>query len=162
MTLFWIVLLFAAGAGLLLLEFVLPGMVLGIVGVCLLVASAAYGVIQMPEYAVFIIVGELVGTAGVVALGMVLMAHTPAGNLLKLQTAMNAEEGWENMPTDHTLPGKVGVVLTALRPAGSIEVEGRRLDVIADGAFIEQGAAVRVLSVHGNHIVVERLEASAE
>lgn len=161
MTLFWVVLLFAAGAALLLLEFVLPGLVMGLIGVGLIVASMAYGVLYVPEYAVFIVVGEIVGIMGVVALGMWLMTRTNGGGLA-LRTAMNAEEGWQNMATDASLLGQTGVVLTALRPAGVIEVEGRRLDVTSDGTFIEQGATVRVISVNGNYIVVERAAGDVE
>jgi membrane-bound serine protease (ClpP class) len=54
--------------------------------------------------------------------------------------------------------GQSGIVLTPLRPAGTIELEGRRLDVTANGAFIEAGKEVRVLAVNGSFITVERAE----
>ena len=54
------------------------------------------------------------------------------------------------------LVGRVGVALTDLRPAGIVELEDERLDVVTEGAFLPRGTAVRILAVHGNRIVVER------
>ncbi len=56
------------------------------------------------------------------------------------------------------LLGKVGRSLTDLRPAGVIELEGRRLDVITSGDYIARGAQVKVIEIKGNRVVVERLE----
>jgi membrane-bound serine protease (ClpP class) len=72
---------------------------------------------------------------------------------------MSHDAGYVNMPTDETLVGKTGTVITPLRPAGIIEVDGRRLDVTADGAFVASGATVRVISVSGSFITVEKAEA---
>jgi membrane-bound serine protease (ClpP class) len=41
-----------------------------------------------------------------------------------------------------------------LRPAGIATIDGARVDVVSDGAFIEAGAAVVVTRVDGNRIVV--------
>lgn len=156
MTLLWVVLLFFAASLLILLEFVLPGGVLGILGAALLVGGAVYGVVMLPQYALFIIIGEVVGTVFTVMIGMYLLANTKAGSVLKLETTMSTEDGYENMRTDASLIGKTGIVMTALRPAGIIEVEGRRLDVTADGDFIEAGSKVVIVRVNGNFLMVER------
>jgi membrane-bound serine protease (ClpP class) len=52
------------------------------------------------------------------------------------------------------LVGKEGTTITALRPAGAAEIDGRRLDVVTDGVFVEAGRVVRVVSVEGARIVV--------
>ena len=41
-----------------------------------------------------------------------------------------------------------------LRPAGFAEIGGRRVDVVTRGENIESGAAVKVLEVEGNRVVV--------
>lgn len=156
MTLVWVILLFFTGSALLLLEFILPGAILGILGAAILVGGCAYGMIMLPEYALFILLAEVVGTVFTVMAGMFLLARTRAGSALRLETTMSNEDGYENMHTDDTLIGKIGTVVTALRPAGIVEIDGRRLDVTADGAFIEAGAPVIVVSVSGNFLVVER------
>jgi membrane-bound serine protease (ClpP class) len=42
-----------------------------------------------------------------------------------------------------------------LRPAGIADIAGRRLDVVAHGAFIEAGQPIVVAEVLGNRIVVD-------
>jgi membrane-bound serine protease (ClpP class) len=49
-------------------------------------------------------------------------------------------------------------VVTPLRPAGTVEFGTERLQAVSEGAFIEAGAVVRVIEVHGNRIVVEQAE----
>ena len=59
------------------------------------------------------------------------------------------------------LMGKEGVTITALRPAGAAEIDGRRIDVVTDGVFVDAGVAVRVLSVEGARVVVAPVTQSA-
>jgi len=49
--------------------------------------------------------------------------------------------------------GATGVAETDLRPAGRARIDGRHLDVVAEG-FVPPGGAVRVVSVRGNVITV--------
>jgi membrane-bound serine protease (ClpP class) len=51
--------------------------------------------------------------------------------------------------------GEQGVALSALRPAGRAEFGGKLLDVVTEGDFIPKGAAVEVVAVHGNRVVVK-------
>jgi len=55
-----------------------------------------------------------------------------------------------------TLVGHAGVAETALRPTGKALVDGRRYDVVSEGDFVEQGAAIEVVEVTGARIVVRR------
>jgi membrane-bound serine protease (ClpP class) len=54
------------------------------------------------------------------------------------------------------LLGHSGTALTVLRPAGTAKIEGRRVDVIAEGNFIEAGAPITVVRVEGNRVTVRR------
>lgn len=54
--------------------------------------------------------------------------------------------------------GQMGEAVSALRPAGKVKFGSSIVDVVADGAFIEKGANVRVLDVHGNRVVVSAAE----
>lgn len=51
--------------------------------------------------------------------------------------------------------GKTAETLTTLRPAGSISIDGVKLDAVADGGFIEKGKKVEVVRVDGIRIVVK-------
>ncbi len=58
--------------------------------------------------------------------------------------------------------GKTGVAITPLRPAGIAEIEGRRIDVMTAGAFIEKDTDVIVVNAEGMHILVRPYAADAE
>lgn len=53
------------------------------------------------------------------------------------------------------LLGKEGIVLTALRPAGTIKIEDKRIDAVSDGQFIKKGAKVKIIKIEGRRVVVE-------
>jgi membrane-bound ClpP family serine protease len=53
--------------------------------------------------------------------------------------------------------GKEGVALTVLRPAGTCDFNGVRLDVVTEGFFVEKGTKVKVIRVEGRRILVEPL-----
>jgi membrane-bound serine protease (ClpP class) len=55
-----------------------------------------------------------------------------------------------------SLVGRAGVAETALRPTGKAVVDGRRLDVVSEGDFVEEGATIEVIEVAGPRIVVRR------
>jgi membrane-bound serine protease (ClpP class) len=56
------------------------------------------------------------------------------------------------------LVGREGVTLTALRPAGMALIEGRKVDVVTLGDFIEKDAPIRVVDNSGNRVVVRQVE----
>ena len=52
--------------------------------------------------------------------------------------------------------GMEGVAVTALRPAGQIEIGGERVNAASAGEFVEKGAAVLVTGAEGDHYVIRR------
>ncbi|WP_272481760.1 NfeD family protein, partial [Rhodothermus marinus] len=55
------------------------------------------------------------------------------------------------------LVGKRGRAVTPLRPAGVVEIDGRRYDVVASGQFVSAGTPVEVVRVQGSRIEVRPL-----
>ena len=51
--------------------------------------------------------------------------------------------------------GKVGRAVTPLRPSGTGEFDGVRLDVITQGDFIKKDSAIRIFKVERRKIIVE-------
>jgi membrane-bound serine protease (ClpP class) len=47
-----------------------------------------------------------------------------------------------------------GVAITPLRPAGRVQIVDRIVDAVADGAFVEAGEPIRVVSASGFRTVV--------
>ena len=58
--------------------------------------------------------------------------------------------------------GRKGVTHTVLRPAGTAEFDGVKLNVVSDGDFIDAGSAVVVDRVEGSRIVVRALPKEGE
>lgn len=56
------------------------------------------------------------------------------------------------------LVNRTGVAATDLRPAGIMDLDGERIDVVTEGAFVRRGTPLRVIEVAGNRIVVEPVE----
>lgn len=56
------------------------------------------------------------------------------------------------------LVGKEGLTVTALRPAGMAIIDGKKVDVVTLGDFIEKDLPVRVVDISGNRVVVRLAE----
>lgn len=154
----WIILFFVTGMLLVFAEFFLPGMVLGVIGGLLIIISGILGVYAFPDYALFIIIGELICVGLGIVLGFWVLTKTRASNLLTQKHAQLAEAGYVSAVSDASLLNHTGRVLTALRPSGTIVVDNKRVDAVSEGVFIEEGTRVRVMQVHGSRVVVEALE----
>jgi membrane-bound serine protease (ClpP class) len=59
------------------------------------------------------------------------------------------------------LLGELGRAVTPLRPAGRARFGERVIDVVTEGGFIDPGAAVEVIQVAGNRVVVHPAPAAA-
>lgn len=89
-----------------------------------------------------------------------IMPHTPVGRRLilgprddeEVQRQALAEQ--QARDEEQALVGLTGVALTDLRPVGVAQIEGNRVEVLAEGGAISAGAPVRVTSVQGNQIKV--------
>ncbi len=149
------VLLFFLGVLLLLAEiFLIPGFgVAGIGGIAAILASIYFTFGDQALY-----VGSL--AVILVTLGLVLAARylprTRAARALVLDSAIQAEAP----PKDRleALRGARGQALTPLRPAGIAQFGERKVDVVAEGEFIEKGSPVRVVRVEGARVVVRKEE----
>ena len=92
-----------------------------------------------------------------VAAFMPIVSRLPSSKLwnkMVLRTSSREEAGYVSAAQQSELVGKTGEVLTELRPSGTVRIDGRPVDVISEGAFIQKGAQVVVLSVNGSRIVV--------
>ena len=55
------------------------------------------------------------------------------------------------------LIGLEGECVTALRPVGTGDFGGRRLDIVSEGGFIQKGAKVRITAIDGVRIIVKEI-----
>jgi membrane-bound serine protease (ClpP class) len=165
------IVLFVAGLILIALElFVIPGFGLpGIAGIVLVVASlylasTPFAIPTTPIARDFLFRwmlhfgGALVGTAIFAVLAARFLPDIPLFNRLMLSPPDAAAgldaSGTRIRPETHPLVGTRGRALSRLRPAGRAEVDGRKLDVVTEGSFVEVGDEIEVVKVKGNRIVV--------
>ncbi|MEN6340008.1 MAG: NfeD family protein [Clostridiaceae bacterium] len=153
------------GFVLLIIEMFLPG--IGIAGVSGLISLVAVVVMQLgwgnPRVAIYIIAITLL----IVVLGIVwIIRSLQRGKLSKSFLVLNAQSDGASVPevanAKQELLGKSGVTITPLRPSGMAEIEGKRVDVLTAGAFIERGKRVVVIKAEGMHIMVQEETATAE
>lgn len=52
------------------------------------------------------------------------------------------------------LLGQVGRVLTPLRPVGTCDFSGRRVECVAEAGYVQKGATVKVIRVEGTQLTV--------
>ncbi len=145
------------GLLMLLIEMFTPGV--GGPGAVGLLSLLAVIVMQIgwgsPIAATYITAGVLIVI--VIAL-LVVIRSLQKGRLSKsflvLNDAIEAPSTGNDAKTREALLGKLGVTVTALRPAGIAEIDGARIDVVTAGEFLEPQTAVEVTDVQGLYVLV--------
>jgi len=155
------------GLGILLLSveiFAFPGFgVVGALGVMSLLTALALSLLG-PGSTAGVIVGVLTRliTSVLVAVSAALallrfLPRTPFGRKLVLDVGMTAAQGYISAPEDEVkLLGVVGIAVSPLHPSGLALIEGRRIDVISEGGYLDAGVPIVVIRVDGNRVVVSK------
>lgn len=133
---------------------VIPGFgIAGLLGLLLLGAGTVM---------VWVLYGAALGTGSLV-LSIILSAviiwfffKSRASRRLQLEDKILGDSS--SVPSLVHLVGRRGVVTKPLRPSGIAELDGEPYDVVSEGQFIDQGAAVVVVRISTNSIVVETSE----
>lgn len=144
--------LIAAGIFMLGAEIYVPGGILGVLGVLCLVGAIVTGFVISTQFGFLSAALIIIGSAAGLYLWVRMFPKTSAGRRLTLSADGKAFKAAPDDAPD--LAGKVGIAGTALRPGGIAAIDGRRVDVIAAGVWIDAGARIRVSAVHGNRIEV--------
>ena len=146
---------FVIGSGLIIVEAFIPGFgVAGICGVILeIVALRCCWLLHGTVPALLALAGILllIGLAVFLSYRSAMNGRLSKSNLV----LKDAETAADESKPDHWI-GMEGVAVTALRPAGQIEIEGVRLNVASTGEFIEKGSPVLVTGQEGDHYVIRK------
>ncbi len=156
MNAFWMpVLLQLVGVGVIIAEVFLPsGGLLSVVAAGVFGYSLYYVFSEISVAAGMVFVGaDVVLIPVVVVLGLKLLVRSPA----TLNKQLSREAGVSSQPPDFDrYVGCEGTALTDLRPAGMALIDGRRLDVVSRGDYVEKGHPIVVHDVTGNQIIVRK------
>ena len=161
------ILLFIVGVVLLIVEiFIVPGFgIFGISGIILMVAGLFLGLLSDFKFIDCTIISmALVQLAGSFVLSLILiyflskvLPKTQVWNKLILADNIESKSGYTvAKPEYQNLKGKIGKALTDLRPSGTVIIEGKRIDVVTTGEFIEEGSEVIVKREEGSAVFVEK------
>lgn len=145
----------AAALVLIAAEFVLPGMVIGLLGAL----AGIYGLFLASQDSL----GSFIVHAAVLVVGVAveffLFRRLAPGIAARLGLASHAVSGGSAVPDAATfsdLVGREGVALTALAPGGTAEVSGRRVQAASIDGFLDKGTPVVVVEVATGGVTVRR------
>jgi membrane-bound serine protease (ClpP class) len=148
-----IITLLIVGAILMFLETLLPGVITGVVGFLCWVAAVILG---YNEYGVqtgnLILGGVLAGLVVGIFFWLKFFPQSRIAGLFISQRTVG-ELGVEKSE----LVTLTGVAISQLRPSGTAFINGKRVDVITEGALIEKGASIKVVAVEGIRVVVREM-----
>jgi len=130
-----------------------------------ILAMVSTGLIGGSLYLVFTSTSSTAGYLFVVAdiiviplsvfIGFKLLAKSPAA----LKRSLSKEDGVQSQsPELEMYMGLEGIAATDLRPSGVAVIDGKRLDVVSRGEYLERSSNVVVIAVTGNQIIVSKKE----
>lgn len=148
-----VITLILVGLGLLFLEVILPGMIAGIIGFFCLVGGIVYAYMEMD-----LRTGNTVLLFTLVALIIGMILYVKFFPTSAMARVFISERSIGDIGADRPeLVGETGTAFTPLRPAGTALINGKRIDVVTEGGFIEKGAALKVVEVEGMRVVVRAI-----
>ena len=137
------------GVGIVLLgiEAVVPGFgFFGVTGLISLLAGS------------YILLGVVLALGAVVALLFVYLPAESKWNPFVLWEKQENRHGYTGAEDHSQYLGKRGEVVAPLRPAGTVIIDGERVDVVSFGDYIMPGALVEIVKVEGNKLFVQEVK----
>lgn len=166
----WELGLFAIGIALLVAElFVIPGFgVAGVLGIFATVGGLAIALMrnqgldfsnvdqdQIIKISLTVVFSLIFGGIGVWYVAKRWLTSKRAHPIVD-ETVQDKEDGYTSLdPTLRALLGQTATALTDLRPVGFLDVAGRRVEAVSNGAWVKKGATVRILNLDGTSLVVQ-------
>ena len=161
------ILMFIIGVALILLEiFVIPGFgIAGISGIILVFTSLFFSLVGSDPFLDFELVSRAIIQLSIsLVLALVLifvlakyLPKTSIFNKFVLSVSEKSVDGFSSHSFAEDLVGAEGIALTTLRPAGTAEINGRRVDVMTESEYVEQGKKIKVLAVDGIRVLVREV-----
>ena len=146
--------LFAVGIVFILLELVLPGGIIGIIGFGAFLASFFLAAENFVHIGISLLIAFTISILACMIMIKVFDKKMKFFNKLVLTDSTSTERGYVSNRNRTELIGVNGYALTDLRPSGTVIIEDERVDVVSEGGFIKKGALVKIIKVEGSRIVV--------
>jgi membrane-bound ClpP family serine protease len=153
--------LLVLGLLLILLEFFLPGAILGALGAIALFASIILFAMNAQSFVALILYILAVTVLVVLLIRFALWRIRTAPPDYSIYSNAN-QEGYVASSYNATLIGKKGVVLTDLKPGGHILIEGKRVQAISQGGYLVKGSEVVVIGGQEESLIVKHIKKDTE
>ncbi len=139
---------------LIFIEFYLPGAIMGITGGILVFTALMMFVMEnnSPLLIFLAVFGVVISLVLIVKFAIWRIRTAKPDH--SIYSASN-QEGFQACSYDSSMIGKVGVVVTDLKPGGHILIEGQRLQAISQNNYLVKGTEVLVVGGQEQSLVVK-------
>ncbi len=148
------IILFVIGAGLVVAEIFLPFGIAGAVGSLAIFGSIILAGGNPRDMAIAVLIAMVISIIGMVIIMKFFGKKLHLLNKVVLMDSTDTASGYVSNVNRVELLGRMAITSTPLRPSGTIELDGERIDVISEGSYIGKGKSVKIVKVEGSRIVV--------
>ncbi len=142
------------GIILLLLELILPGGIVGIIGFVAIIISLLSSGADTTHMAYAILTALIMAVLGMVIMMKFFGKKLNMLNKMVLKDSTDTEKGYISNKSRTDLLGLEAITTTPLRPSGTAMLGDERIDVVSEGGYIEAHKKVTIIKVEGVRIVV--------
>lgn len=152
------IVLLVLGIMLIFLEIFVPGGILGALGFGAIVGSLLMSTNNIGLMLLSILIAFVVTLSVSIILYKIFGFRIGIFKRLILTDSTSTEEGYVSYDDRSDLAGKEGLAITPLRPSGTGLFEGKRIDVVTEGSYIENGKKIKIIEVSGGRVIVREIE----
>ncbi|WP_397317885.1 nodulation protein NfeD [Peribacillus simplex] len=149
--------MFIIGVILVLIEFFIPGGIIGLLGFTAIVGSLFLATDDPVHMTISLLIAVTVSILVFILLVKVFGKQMKFFRKMILTDATKTEQGYVSNPNRLDLLGVEGKALTDLRPSGTALVKEERVDVVTEGSFISKGSSIIIVKVEGSRVVVREI-----
>ncbi|WP_458412454.1 NfeD family protein [Schinkia sp. CFF1] len=156
------IILVIVGIVLIILEFFVPGGIMGILGIVSIIASLLLAANNIEHMIYSILIALVVTIIAMVILFRRFGYEKGIFRRVILFDSTSSEKGYVSNLTRSDLIGMEGITITPLRPSGTAVFNDERLDVITEGSFINSNKKVEIIKAEGSRIIVREIKNEME
>ncbi len=154
-----LIVLFLVGLLLLFLEaFIVPGFGVTGIGGLIAIFSSLFFFFPTPNIALIVIASVLVLSIIALVFIVKIFGVSKLWRNISLGESLSNDRGYTSHSDKKELLNKRGITLTHLRPAGTAEINEKRIDVVSEGDYIDKGKKIKVIKVEGSRVVVKKIK----
>jgi membrane-bound serine protease (ClpP class) len=144
-----IIALYIIGLTAITIELFIPGAIVGICGTGCVITSIIFAYLHVSN-----LLGHILLGIGICFIPVFFITWYKL--LTKTFAVRASEEGFSSSKNNlKDLISAEGVAITTLRPSGTVNINGNKVDVVSEGEMILKNTKIKVIDVKGNRIVVK-------